>query len=107
MGPAEFPLATDPNISTVASAAPVACAGVGLDAVLVGSANDPRRVWLQDQRSGARIDLVWPGGFTVRFGPGSSFDVLNASGKVAITSGSHVNGACIGSGGYWLEGVTE
>lgn len=88
-------------------ASPPACAGVGLDAVLSASAADPRKVWLSDKESGGRIDLVWPRGFSVRFGEGASFDVLNASGRVAVVGGSYISGACVGADAYWLYGAFE
>lgn len=106
-GPNEYALPTDPNLTLRPSATPLVCAGIGLDAVLAGSASDPRKVWLQDAQSGGRIDLVWPMDFTVRFGQGAAFDVLNASGKVAIVGGSHVSGACVGKNAYWLDNVAE
>ena len=109
LGANEYALPSDLNLVLGPEATPLACAGVGLDAVLVGSASDPRYVWLSDALTGRRIELVWPSGFTARFGQGSAFDVLNASGRVAIVGGSHVNGACVGAGDgeYWLDTVVQ
>ena len=106
-GPKEYPLPSDPSLVLGPDATPLACAGVGLDAVLVGTNDDPRKVWLADARTGDRIELVWPSGFTVRFGEGTAFDVLNAAGRVAIVGGSHVDGACVAADGYWLDSVVQ
>ncbi len=107
LGPNEYALPSDPHLVLGPDATPMACAGVGLDAVLAGSASDPRKVWLSDALTGRRIELVWPSGFTARFDQGSVFDVLNASGRVAIVGGSHVNGACVGAEAYWLDTVVQ
>ena len=107
LGPNEYALPSDPNLVLGPDATPMACAGVGLDAVLVGGASDPRKAWLSDVQTGRRIELVWPSGFTARFDQGTAFDVLNASGRVAIVGGSHVNGACVGADAYWLDTVVQ
>jgi hypothetical protein len=98
----EYWLPADPGLVLGPGATAMACAGVGLDAVLTGSPSDPRKVWLVDATSAGRIDLVWPTGYSARFGQG--FDVLNASGTIAIVGGSHVSGACVTAGDnvYWL-----
>ncbi len=103
LGANEYALPSDPSLVLGPDATPLACAGVGLDAVLVGSASDPRYVWLSDALTGRRIELVWPSGFTARFDQGTAFDVRNAAGRVAIVGGSHVNGACVGADAYWLD----
>ena len=101
----EFWLPADPGLVLGPGATPQACAGIGTDAVLRGSATDPRHVWLDDAISGGRFELVWPTGYSVRFGQ-QGFDVLNASGTVAIVGGSHVNGACVGANNtYWLDSL--
>ena len=44
----------------------------GFSAVLAGDPNDPERVWLVDANvtpSKARVSVVWPQGFHVRFEP--------------------------------------
>jgi hypothetical protein len=107
LGPNQYVLPSDPGMVLGPDETPRACAGVGLDAVLVASASDPRKVWLDDAITGGRIELVWPPGFTVRFGEGTAFDVLNAAGKVAIVGGSHVSGACVGADAYWLDTVFQ
>ena len=107
LGAKEYALPSDPSLVLGPDATPLACAGVGLDALLVGSTGDPRKVWLADGLTGGRIELVWPSGFTVRFGQGTAFDVLNASGRVAIVGGSHVGGACVGADAYWLDSVAQ
>jgi len=107
LGPNEYALPGDPAMVLGPNATPLACAGVGLDAVLVGSGNDPRKVWLEAGQPRGRIELVWPVGFTVRFGQGAAFDVLNAAGKIAIAGGSHITGACVGEGAYWLDTILQ
>ncbi len=106
-GPDEYVLPADPGLVLGPGATPLACAGVGLDAVLSGGAADPRKVWLEDALTASRIELVWPEGFTVRFGQGAAFDVLNGAGTVVLTGGSHVSGGCVGGGAYWLDGVPQ
>jgi hypothetical protein len=106
-GPNEYALPADPALVLGPNATPLACAGVGLDAVLVGSASDGRKVWLEDAQTADRLELVWPVGFTVRFGQGDAFDVLNAAGKTAIVGGSHVSGACVGADAYWLDDIPQ
>jgi hypothetical protein len=107
LGPGEYALPSDPSLVLGPDASPLACGGVALDAVLSGSASDPRKVWLTDAETGRRRELVWPAGFSVRFGEGAAFDVLNASGRVAIVGGSHVSGACVAADGYWLDVVAQ
>ncbi len=107
LGPNEYTLPSDPGMVLGPGETPLACAGVGLDAVLKASPSDPRKVWLADAITGSRIELVWPPGFTVRFGQGTAFDVLNAAGKITIVGGSHVSGACVGADAYWLDTVVQ
>ncbi len=106
-GPNEHSLPADPAIVLGPNATPLACAGVGLDAVIVGSASDRRKVWLEDAQTAGRSELVWPVGFTVQFGQGAAFDVLNPAGKIVIVGGSHVSGACVGEGAYWLDNIPQ
>jgi hypothetical protein len=83
---------------------PGACAGVGLDATLVGSADDPRHVWLQGQLSGPRYGLLlWPPGFSVLF-TSDGFQIFNEAGEVVHRGGEHVDGACVNEGGLDLYG---
>lgn len=106
-GPNEYLLPADPAMVLGPNATPLACAGVGLEAVLVGRASDPRKVWLEDVQLAGRVELVWPMGFTVRFGQGAAFDVLNAAGEIVSVGGSHVSGACVGAGAYWLDNILQ
>jgi hypothetical protein len=71
-----------------------ACAGVGTEAVLAGDANDPRVAWLLE--SGARVDVVFPPGFSARFTP--ALEVLNASGAVVARAGDRIDGYCVTAG---------
>ncbi len=73
---------------------PQACAGVGTEAVLAGSASDPRVAWLVS--SGTRVDVVFPSGFSARFNP--SLEVLNAAGAVVGRAGDRIDGYCVTSG---------
>jgi hypothetical protein len=78
----------------------VGCAGVGLDAVLVGNASDPAHAWLQ--RGAERIDVTWPPGTRARFAP--SLEILASDGGVIAREGDHVAGACVlPSGGLYVE----
>ena len=74
---------------------PVACGGVGLDAVLRGDRADPRLVWLENHIQGTtvpRIEALWPAGYRVRFSPKA--EVLDASDQVVLRDGDRVTGAC-------------
>jgi hypothetical protein len=78
-----------------------ACAGVGVDAVLHGSAADPRIAWLTenlDPAAPARLDVVWPAGYRARFAPG--LEILDENAKVVLQEGDRVTGLCSG-----VEGV--
>ncbi len=71
------------------------CAGVGVDAVLHGSATDPRIAWLVSNApftAGKRVDVVWPAGYRARFTP--SLEILDENGNVVLSAGSHVTGLC-------------
>jgi len=71
------------------------CAGVGLSAVLRGSADDPRLVWLVNQIGSGpqtRIEAVWPAGYRVRFDPKA--EILDGSGRVVLSDGDPVTGTC-------------
>jgi hypothetical protein len=70
----------------------VACAGVGLQAVLRGNPNDPRVAWLINP-DGSRFDVVWPAGYRARFAP--RLEVLDAAGNVVIRDGDPVSGGCV------------
>jgi hypothetical protein len=79
-----------------------ACAGVGLEAVLHGSKDDPRIVWLQNTMqlpSGADAGpslsnetLVWPAGYHARFTP--KIEIVDGAGTVVLQEGDRVGGAC-------------
>ncbi len=70
------------------------CAGVGLDAVLHGSPNDPYVAWLRSNGPGAgRIEVVWPAGYRARFSP--NLEVLNDRGIVVLREGDAISGACV------------
>lgn len=73
---------------------PQACAGVGTEAILAGDPSDPRVAWLVS--SGTRVDVVFPPGFTARFGP--TLEVLNASGAVVAHAGDRIDGYCVTAG---------
>jgi hypothetical protein len=67
--------------------------GVGREAVLAGSASDPRVTWGIDQFTGARLDLLWPVGYTARFGPG--LEVVDDRGVVVARAGDLIIGSCL------------
>lgn len=69
-----------------------ACRGIGLDATVVGSLEDPRSAWLITD-AGVRKDLVWPSGYVARFNPG--LEVLDETGAVVFRQGDLVRGACL------------
>jgi hypothetical protein len=73
------------------SGIPVACAGVGIDAILRGDATDPRVAWLVNSL-GTRVDVEWPVGYKARFSP--KLEVLDAAGTVVLREGDAVTGAC-------------
>ena len=68
------------------------CLGVGLDATLLGSPNDPRLTWAVDNATGARLELQWPAGYTALFDPSAT--VLDELGKVIGRAGDAVIGGC-------------
>lgn len=73
------------------------CAGVGADAVLHGSATDPRIAWLESSTGSTtpqRIDVAWPAGYRARFAP--SLEILDENGNVVLTDGAHITGLCSG-----------
>jgi len=55
-----------PTLRTLSEETPP-CAGVGTDATLAGSPTDLRLAWMVDPEGG-RHEIVWPRGFTARFG---------------------------------------
>jgi hypothetical protein len=78
------------------------CAGVGLDAVLRGSRDDPRVVWLENalplpswyspDPSESTPTVLWPAGYRARFTP--NVEIVDASGSVVLRDGDHIDGAC-------------
>lgn len=78
------------------------CAGVGLDAVVRGDAQDPKVVWLESQLSGPevpagqRVDVVWPFGYRARFTP--NLELLDSWGNVVLRAGDRVSESCGGVG---------
>jgi hypothetical protein len=68
------------------------CAGVGMNAVLHGDADDPRVTWVVER--GRRNEIIWPPGYVAQFTP--NLVVLNAEGQVAALEGDRVDGACVG-----------
>lgn len=72
-----------------------ACRGVGLDGVLRGSADDPRVAWLDSNVLGSakRIEVVFPAGFSARFGP--SLQILDGDGRVVALAGDTITGGCV------------
>jgi hypothetical protein len=80
------------------------CAGVGADAVLHGSATDPRIAWLESSTGSTtpqRTDVVWPAGYRARFAP--SLEILDENGNVVLTDGAHITGLCSGGPPAVLE----
>jgi hypothetical protein len=78
------------------------CRGVGLDAVLRGSPDDPRVAWLESAQalppgfpspSGPPVTIVWPAGYRARFTP--KIEILDADGTVVLRDGDRVEGACV------------
>jgi hypothetical protein len=78
------------------------CAGIGLDAVLLGSPTDPYVAWLVSQSAGApRTDVIWPAGYRARFAP--DLEVLDEAGNVVLREGDPVGGACVHNSGWYLQ----
>jgi hypothetical protein len=91
--PIEAPVSLAPGVAT-------ACAGVGVSAVLHGSAADPRVAWLVNDL-GTRVDVVWPPGYRARFNP--NLEVLDASGVVLLRLADVITGVCGTADPYiWL-----
>jgi hypothetical protein len=76
------------------------CGGVGLDAVVRGSPNDPHVAWLESRISipgippGTREDVIWPEGYRARFSP--NLEILDGWGIVVLRDGERVSGSCGG-----------
>ena len=67
--------------------------GVGRDATLHGSAADPELAWAIDNMSSSRVKLIWPAGYTARFGP--QLAVLDRAGNVVAREGDLIIGSCL------------
>jgi hypothetical protein len=83
---AALPLPTDRTWSGAG------CLGVGRDAVLHGSASDPRVTWAEDRNVAARIELLWPIGYRARFVP--QLELLDERGTVVGHEGDLIIGSC-------------
>jgi hypothetical protein len=76
------------------------CAGVGIDATLTGSRDDPRIAWLDfhfnlwftPDPSYTPPSIIWPAGYRARFLP--EIEIVDGSGTVVLRAGDHVGGAC-------------
>jgi hypothetical protein len=69
------------------------CAGVGVDAVLHGSPNDPYVAWLENRVVAGRVEVLWPAGYRARFSP--NLEILNESGIVVLREGDAISGTCV------------
>jgi hypothetical protein len=82
-----------------------ACAGVGLDSTLHGSATDPGVAWLESNLgSTPRMAVTWPAGYTARFAPG--LEILDEHRAVVLREGDKIEGACfsdVDTGAVYLE----
>jgi len=76
----------------VAGGPEAACAGVGVNAVLHGSATDPAVTWIMDPELNLRHDAVWPTGYHARFTP--ALEVLDKSGSIVASEGTAILGVC-------------
>jgi hypothetical protein len=72
---------------------PTGCRGVGLDGILRSSPSDPRRFWMEDRKTGDRVDLIWPAGYYARDDAG--LEVVDGSGTFVGKEGDLVIGACV------------
>lgn len=64
----------------------------GMDAILNGSASDPRVAWGVDRLSGRRIELVWPPGYQAKFDP--QLAIADADGVIVAREGDILTGGC-------------
>jgi len=77
-----LPLAPNPDI----------CRGMGMDGLINGAPDDPRVAWIITG-FGRETPLVWPAGWTARFGP--TLEIVDASGSVRFRRGDIVSGICL------------
>jgi hypothetical protein len=75
-----------------ATAFPNRCRDIALDATLVGSPDTSPAVWLTTRHGNVK-QLVWPAGWTARFGP--DLEVRDASGVIRFHGGDHIAGGCV------------
>lgn len=68
------------------------CIGIGFDAVIVGSQDDPRVTWAIEKVTGDRIDLAWPSGYSAVFAP--KLEILDEHDQVAARAGDRLDGGC-------------
>src|SRR3954451_5926468 len=71
---------------------PLTCAGVGTEAVLAGSPDDPRVTWIVSPLGGEK-PVLWPAGWTAQFSPG--LRVFDPTGHEKYVAGSYVSGICL------------
>ena len=67
--------------------------GVGADVTIRGSLDDPKRVWGIDNSSGARVELLWPPGYSARFEP--DLVIIDEDGEVVGHDADLIIGACM------------
>jgi hypothetical protein len=77
-----LPVAPNPDI----------CRGMGMDGVVDGAPYDPRVTWIITG-FGRQTPLVWPPGWTARFGP--SLEIIDPRGSVRFRRNDHVSGICL------------
>jgi hypothetical protein len=68
------------------------CRGIGIDAILHGSADADPAVWLIDRETGTRIEALWPHGAKALFDP--DLTVVLRDGTVFHREGDLLTGAC-------------
>jgi hypothetical protein len=74
---------------------PMACAGVGLDAIVHGDPADPKVAWLINRLPApgdGRIEVAWPPGYRARFAP--NLEVLDGTGRIRLREGDPIDGTC-------------
>lgn len=85
------------------------CRGTGTDAVIHGSATDPRVTWVTATDGTHRMEIVWPVGYSARFSP--SLEVLDQHGTVVAREGDHLIGWCLTAQHpeqpIWVEGGND
>jgi len=75
-----------------------ACAGVGLEATIQGSPDDPAVAWIQSIGPDVhRLEAVWPSGFHAVFDP--TMTIVDGAGRPQMRAGDYLDGACVTAGG--------